>query len=137
VDNLVDQLKRDEGYRSDVYRDTEGLLTIGYGHCLDRKGISLRVAELMLEDDISDAKTALMGMWPWMRDLSPARLGAFVNLVFNMGAGGLSSFKNALKAAKEGRWDDCASDILDSKYARQVGARAKRVAQQLREDRWV
>ena len=137
MDNLVDQLKRDEGYRADVYRDTEGLLTIGYGHCLDRKGISLRAAELMLEDDISDAKSGLLGKWPWMRELSPPRLGAFINLTFNLGVAGLNGFKKALAAAEQGDWEACAREIKDSKYATQVGARADRVAQQLQEDRWV
>lgn len=136
-EKLQEQLKRDEGLRTDFYRDSLGYLTVGYGHNCDAKGISARVAELMLEDDISDAKTALMGKFPWMRDLSPARLGAFINMTFNMGAGGLGTFKKALLAAKEGRWDACASEILDSKYAKQVGDRAKRVAQQLREDRWI
>ena len=135
--NLLNQLKRDEGYRADVYRDTEGLLTIGYGHCLDRKGISLRVAELMLDDDIADAKAGLMGKWPWVRDLSPARLGAMVNLTFNMGVGGLNSFKKFLAAAERGDWATAAAELLDSKYAKQVGERAQRVATQLREDRWV
>jgi lysozyme len=146
--DIVEQLKRDEGEKKEngvhaPYRDHLGFLTIGYGHNLDAKGVSERVAEVMLEDDISDAKAGLMGRWPWMRDLSPARLGAFVNLAFNMGVGsekgkkGLAGFKKALAAAEAGDWDTCAKEVMDSDYAPQVGPRAHRVAQQLREDRWV
>lgn len=135
--DIVEQLKLDEGVALEPYRDHLGYLTIGIGHNLDAKGITLRAAELILEDDIADAKTGLMGKWPWMRELSPARLAAFVNLAFNMGVGGLATFTRTLKAAEEGRWDDVAAGILDSKYATQVGDRAKRVAQQLREDKWV
>ena len=42
--NLLEDLKRDEGFSSLPYRDTEGLLTIGYG-TLIQNGISEEEAE--------------------------------------------------------------------------------------------
>ena len=137
VDNLHEQLLRDEGMVLHPYRDHLGFLTIGIGHNLDAKPITKRAAFVILDDDINDAKQGLMARWPWMRELSPARLGAFINLAFNLGVGGLAGFKQTLKAAEEGRWDDVAAGVMESKYASQVGARAVRVAAQLREDRWV
>lgn len=135
--DLQEQLLRDEGCVLHPYRDSRGFLTIGAGHNLDAKDISKRAALAILEDDIADAKQGLMGKWPWMRDLSPARLGAFINLAFNIGVGGLSGFKKMLRAAQAGEWEQVAAELLDSKYAAQVGERPQRVAQQLREDRWV
>jgi lysozyme len=143
MENLHEQLIRDEGMVLKPYRDHLGYLTIGVGHCLDKKPISKRAALVMLDDDIADARADLLAKWPWMRDLSPARLGAFINLAFNMGVGneaagtGLAGFKQTMRAAAEGRWEDVAQGLLDSKYATQVGPRAHRVARQLREDRWV
>ena len=136
-DKLIEQLKRDEGWRHTAYRDSLGYLTIGCGHNLDAKGLTDRAIEVILQDDITDAKSGLLGKWPWMRDLSSARLGAFINLAFNMGVGGLATFKHTLKAAEEGRWEDVAEGVLNSKYATQVGPRAHRVAQQLKEDKWI
>ena len=119
------------------YRDSRGFLTVGVGHNLDAKGLSKRAALVILDDDINDAKTGLMAKWPWMRDLSPARLGAMINLAFNMGVGGLGGFKKMLAAAQKGEWERAAIELMDSNYAVQVGARSSRVARQLREDRWV
>jgi lysozyme len=137
IENLHEQLIRDEGMVLHPYRDHLGFLTIGIGHNLDAKDITKRAALTILDDDIADAKQGLMGRWPWMRELSPARLAAFINLAFNLGIGGLSGFKQTLKAAEEGRWNDVATGVMQSKYATQVGARAVRIATQLREDRWV
>jgi lysozyme len=134
---LEEQLLRDEGLVLHTYRDQNGWLTIGVGHNLDARGISQDAAMLILQDDIRDTKTGLMAKWPWMRDLSPARLGAFINLAFNLGVQGLQGFKVMLKAAEAGEWDAAASALLDSKYATQVGERADRLAQQLRTDAWV
>ena len=137
MDNLIDQLKRDEGWVHTAYRDQLGFLTIGCGHNLDAKGLSDRAIQIILEDDIADAKSGLMGKWPWMRNLSPARLGAMINLAFNLGSGGLGTFKKFLKAAESGAWETAANELLDSKYAAQVGERARRIALQLKEDVWV
>ena len=134
---LRDQLIRDEGLRLEPYRDSEGLLTIGVGHCLDRKGISRKVADLMLDEDISDAQVTVRTKWPWVGQLSEARQAAFTNLVFNLGGGGLSTFKKFLAAAQAGDWVTASRELLNSKYAKQVGGRAQRVAQQLLGDTWV
>ena len=137
MENLHEQLIRDEGLVLTPYRDSRGFLTVGVGHNLDAKGLSKRAALVILDDDINDAKQGLMAKWPWMRDLSPARLGAMVNLAFNMGVGGLNGFKKFLAAAQAGQWEQAALELLDSQYAKQVGERSERVARQLREDRWV
>lgn len=137
MENLHEQLIRDEGMVLTPYRDSRGFLTVGVGHNLDAKGLSKRAALVILDDDINDAKTGLMAKWPWMRDLSPARLGAFINLAFNMGVGGLGTFKKFLSHAQASKWEKATEELLDSQYAKQVGDRAHRVARQLREDRWV
>jgi len=134
---LLEQLKRDEGLRLEPYRDSEGLLTIGYGHCLDRKGISQAVADQMLLDDIADAELITRVRFPWTAQLSEPRRAAIVNLVFNLGGAGLNTFKKFLVAAKAGDWQTARAELLDSKYAKQTGERAVRVATQLAEDRWV
>ena len=134
---LLDQLKRDEGLRLEPYRDSEGLLTIGYGHCLDRKGISKSVAEEMLKDDVNDSEIIRRAMFPWTEQLSEVRRAVFTNLIFNMGGYGLRSFKKFLAAGEHEQWETAAAELLDSKYAKQVGERAQRLATQLIEDRWV
>ena len=126
------QLKAHEGCRLDVYRDTGGLLTIGYGHCLDRKGVTQRVADLMLEDDVTDAELICRVRFAFWKDLSPARQDAFVNLVFNLGGRGLAGFTQFIRACEDGAWEQARLHLLDSKYATQVGQRAVELAEQIR-----
>lgn len=135
--NIYTQLERDEARKNKPYRDSVGKLTIGVGHNLDDKPLSNAVIDLILKEDVADAERDLYAALPWAKDLSEPRRGALINMVFNMGIGGVLTFKNTLKAMQEGRWADVKRGILDSKYAQQVGPRAHRVAQQLEEDRWV
>jgi lysozyme len=64
--------------------------------------------------------------------LDDVRRNAFLNMAFNLGTNGLLKFQKALSHAREARWDECASEMLDSKWARQVGNRAKELAEQVR-----
>jgi lysozyme len=56
-----------------------------------------------------------------------------VNMGFNLGPEGLLGFRRTLRAVEEGRYADAAEGMLRSKWARQVGARAVRLAAMMRE----
>jgi lysozyme len=137
ADDLERQLARDEGVRRTVYADSRGVPTIGIGHNLRDRPLSDRAIRTIFEDDVAETEAELVARLPWVADLSEPRRGAFLNLAFNLGVGGLLGFQRTLAAAQAGRWDDAARELLDSTYARQVGTRADRLAEQLREDRWV
>jgi lysozyme len=137
ADELERQLTRDEGVRRVVYADRGGVPTIGIGHNLRARPLSDRAIRAIFEDDVAATAGELFARLPWVAALSEPRRGAFLNLAFNLGVGGLLGFPRLLVAAQGGRWDDAARELLDSAYARQVGERAVRLAQQLAEDRWV
>jgi len=134
--NLIDQLIRDEGVRLKPYKDQVGKLTIGVGRNLDDVGISELEAEWLLHNDISRAEDALLQALPWAKDLDEVRRSALINLTFNMGIGGLLGFKNTLAAIQEGRYNDAADQMLESKWATQVGPRAHRLAKQILTGEW-
>ena len=126
-----EQLKADEGLRQVPYQDSRGHWTVGYGHLM-RNPLPLSLCEALLDYDIAQAEVALLRAYPWVTAVSAARYVVFVQLVFNMGAGGLGTFAKLLAAAQAGQWDTAAAELLDSDYARQVGARAVRLAAQLK-----
>jgi lysozyme len=130
--DLIEQLTRHEGCELMPYRDTEGLLTIGIGRCIDRIGISREEAEHLLKNDLMRVKMEIHERAPWIHNLDDVRRNAFLNMAFNLGTNGLLKFQKALSHAREARWDECASEMLDSKWARQVGNRAKELAEQVR-----
>jgi lysozyme len=127
LDRLKNRLRISEGWRSRVYRDTVGHLTIGYGHNLDAKGITPKAGDVILSDDIEDAIRDLDAI-PWWRTLSSARQGVLADMSFNMGIHGLLTFRNTLEAMRRGNYESAAAGMLASKWARQVGRRADRLA---------
>jgi lysozyme len=130
---ITTELIRDEGLRLKPYRCTAGALTVGVGRNLDAKGISRAEAMVMLANDIDEVWREVVYALPWVTGLSDARQRAICNLAFNMGISGLLQFKRTLAAIQSGRYEEGASMLLDSRYASQVGDRAKRVAKQIRE----
>ncbi len=127
-DRLIRHLIRDEGLRLKPYKDTVGKLSIGIGRNLDDVGISEGEAIAMLENDIDRAEEGLDRNLPWWRGLDGVRQEVLVNLTFNLGITGLLGFKNTLAAMRDGLWSSAASRMLASKWARQVGKRAERLA---------
>lgn len=136
IDALKADLVRDEGLRLKPYRDTVGKLTIGVGRNLDDVGISDAEAGHLLGNDISGVLADLDRALPWWRGLSEARQRALANMCFNLGLTRLQGFKKMLAALEAGDWPAAAREALDSKWARQVGARATRIAEAFAEEEW-
>jgi lysozyme len=133
LEKLKDELLRDESLRTRPYRDTVGKLTIGVGRNLDDVGISVEEARFLLENDIARTMADLSAEIPWWATLDETRKRVLVNMAFNMGVRGLLGFKNALELMRCGQYLDAANHMLDSKWARQVGPRAVRLAQMMRD----
>jgi len=133
---LVEQLFRDEGVRLKPYRDSVGKLTIGIGRNLDDKGISATEAEMLLSDDIAEVQAKLQAALPWVYQLDDARRGVLENMAFNMGVEGLLQFHHMLGYVQTGKYDQASFEMLQSKWATEVGPRATRLAQQMRTGVW-
>ncbi len=125
---LKDQLIIDEALRLKPYRDTVGKLTIGIGRNLDDRGITRDEAMALLETDLNLVEAELDGALPWWRQMNEARQNVLANMCFNLGLSKLLGFKNTLAAMKRGDYPAAAAGMLDSLWARQVGARAQRLA---------
>jgi lysozyme len=136
VDNLQGQLERDEGLRLFPYVDTAGKLTIGFGRNLTNVGISAAEARVLLTNDIAIAEQAVAHALPWAAQLDVVRRAVLVNMAFNLGIASLSKFGTFLTYLKLEKWDAAADDMLATLWAREVGARAERLAMQLRTGEW-
>jgi lysozyme len=130
---LAEDLLRDEGLRLKPYRCTAGRLTIGVGRNLDDRGISESEALLLLDNDIKDCWGRLAAAQPWVLAAPEAVQEVLVNMCFNLGLAGLLAFRQTLALLQVGRHAEAAAEMLRSKWAAQVGARAERLAQRLRE----
>jgi len=134
--NLIEQLVRDEGLQLKTYKDSVGKLTIGVGRNLDDVGISRAEAMALLANDVQNAVTQIEQHLPWAAGLDEVRLGALINMCFNLGIGRLLNFKNFLAALQAGDYQTASAEMLSSLWARQVGSRAQRLAMQIQTGIW-
>jgi lysozyme len=104
---LTAQLRYDEGVKEYAYTDSEGYLTIGVGRLIDRtKGGKLS------EDEID-----------YLLDND-------IDKVQNQ------AIRASIKAFERHDFEDAARELLDSRWATQVGNRALRIAEAVRAGEW-
>jgi len=128
---IKQDIKRHEGYRDHIYVDTVGVLTGGYGHAF-HKGSKLpdHIWDEILSYDISeklrDTESFLSEhQIEWLDD---RRQEVIFNMIFNMGYKGLNKFKKFIAAMQGSDWRKASAEMLDSRWAKQVGYRAIELA---------
>lgn len=138
---LTRQLRADEGVKPQAYQDHLGYWTIGVGRLIDprKPGSGLRGHEIdyLLRADIDDRIEQLTRRLPWFQDLDDARKGVLLNMSFQLGVDGLLGFKNTLGMIEAGKYQAAAEGMLNSLWAKQTPARAKRMAEQMKTGQWV
>lgn len=128
---LLRQLKLHEGVRLKPYRCTEGKLTIGIGRNLDDRGITVEEANTLLRNDVAEVMAGLAINLPWIWDLNETRQRVLVDMAFNLGVNGLLEFRRTLAAIEAGQYEHAADMMLNSRWASQVGERARRLSQMM------
>lgn len=128
IDTLAERIKRHEGYRLTPYKDTEGILTVGYGRNLEAVPFSPAEVELMFETDLRRAIEATE-KFIFYDKLNDARKGVLIEMIFQMGARGVMGFKKFRDYSMRQLWDKAADEMLDSKWATQTPGRAQRLAE--------
>ena len=132
LDVLEAQLIVDEGKRNVMYYDSLHVPTLGIGHALTRPISEAAIRQIFVDDTaqaIDDAKH----LFPSFDTLSEARQAVLSNMSFNLGLTRLSQFHDLRTAIAGEDFEAAAAAMLDSTWATQVGARATRLAQTMKE----
>jgi len=136
---LIEQLRREEGSVRHAYKDSLGLWTIGVGRLIDESrggGLSQDEIDYLLANDIKAKTTEVLAALPWVSRLSEQRQAVIIGMAFQMGTKGLLAFKHTLGSIEDGQYAEAAKGMLDSGWAKQTPARARRLAQQMETDTW-
>ena len=137
MEKVKERLRKDEGFSRTMYYDTVGVPTIGYGRNLQHRGLVKDEPEILLHNDFLDAVDGLIrNVGDWILGLDSVRLGALVNMSFQLGPRGVSRFVNMLSSVRRGDWIGAYQHALDSNWYRQTPNRARRVAHQLKTGVW-
>lgn len=126
--NLIETLIRDEGLRLKPYKCTANKLTIGVGRNIEDRGITREEAMFLLKNDINICKNELTRSFYFYKELDVRIQEVLINMCFNIGLPRLLSFKKTLKLIEKGDYEKASIEMLDSKWARQVGDRAIRLS---------
>jgi lysozyme len=116
------------------YEDSVGKLTIGYGHNLTDKGLTLDAVFMQLNADIADALDDVRHNYSCYDNLSRPRQLVLISMAFNLGRDGLAKFIRFSGAVHRGDWEEAAAQIENSKAAIQAPARYQELARMMRTD---
>lgn len=130
-DDYVNQIKRHEGFRGKVYIDSAGVPTGGWGHAfLPGSPVPIEVAQRLLWHDLKNVSDEYHTLsFPFARD--SVRAYTIQNMLFNLGLAKLLKFKKFLAAVHQRDWNRAAFEMLNSRWALQVGNRADELAAQM------
>ena len=126
---LVETVAAEEGFRGRPYDDTRGHATIGYGTLLP---LSRDEARALLASRLAANGRELAHIWPPFADVPEAGQAALVDLAYVVGPHGALGFHRMLDALAAGQFARAADEVLDSRFAHEDPARAKRIAEALR-----
>ena len=139
MERLLQSVKDHEGYRNKVYLDTLGKRTVGVGHlCVedfweDDKEYEEKFLMTILEHDL---QSAIKGAKELMsengcNDIDEIAEELIIEMVFQLGKTGVSKFRNMWKHLSALEYTSAASEMLDSRWAKQTPNRAKNMSAQM------
>ena len=128
---LAAQLRLHEGVEHKLYECTAGYLTIGVGRNIEERGLSDDEIDYLLNNDVNIATDELVATFDWYADLDPIRQRVVVDMVFNLGMPRFKQFQNMIAAIEAGDWMEASDEMMDSRWAQQVGLRASRLAEMM------
>lgn len=130
-EKLIDLIIYHEGLELKPYRCTAGHLTIGIGRNLDDRGITEDEARFLCQNDVDIVEQELTRKFPFIVGFGDVRIRVLLDMAFNLGVPRLSAFSNMWAALEEGDFKQAAVEMLDSRWARQVGRRATNLSQMM------
>jgi len=154
---LLDQLVLHEGLELLPYEDSLGIDTIGIGRNLKHRGLSeaelghigkdlsdifewgitKEQAYYLAKNDIEIVEKEVCEAHPCVVELDEIRQRIIIDMAFNMGVPRLGKFKKMWKAIHEEDFEEAKIQMLDSRWANQVGNRAVRLSNAMESGEWV
>ena len=131
--NFVDRIKQHEGFSGVPYKDSLGRTTIGYGRCTDTNPITKDEAEFLLYQDLVKARSSA-GAFSFYSNLSPKRRQVLIEMIFQLGFGGVRKFRKMLDSLERADYKSAASEMINSIWYRQTPERCQKLADIIADD---
>ena len=132
--DLKARIKEHEGFVPKIYKDQLGFKTIGFGHLVlptDKfaEGVTYKKKDLeeVFDSDFNIAKSNANQLIKGLPIHHQAKC-VIIEMVFQLGIGGVSKFKKMWKALKQNDYQIASEEMLDSKWAKQTPKRAEELS---------
>ena len=156
-DELVKMIAIHEGIVLNVYQDHLGIDTVGIGRNLQDRGITdgelsfinktmdevyengltEEEAYYLCMNDIAIVEKELLANKPVVNQLNAVRQMVLIDMAFNMGVPRLMAFKNMWLAIEKVNYQLANEEMIDSRWAGQVGSRAMKLSLAMKNGEWV
>ena len=131
--DLLENIKKHEGFVEHVYDDSLGIPTIGYGFAIKDLILDEDIAEEILIRKLERLKRSAYNRFKWLED-SPIEIQEVViEMCYQLGVRGVSKFKKTISFLKNGDWVKASEEMLDSLWAKQTPNRAKNLSNIVKE----
>jgi len=131
LSKAVKQICKDEGFRSKVYKCSNGIDTFGHGLTWITEEESLHI---VTTGRAPRFERELLATFSWYVEMPDEVKDVMLNMAFQMGVNGMTKFRKAMAHLSERNWVEASEEMLDSKWARSDSpSRAQRNAKIVRE----
>ena len=130
--NLINQIKKHEGYKSEVYQCTEGYDTIGYGFAIKDLYLSKDVCDIILAEKLAKLQSNISRKFEWFDDSPVIVKDAVTNMCYQLGLSGFSKFKKTIYYLETEQYEEAADEMLDSLWHKQTPNRSQELSDIIR-----
>ena len=130
--SLIDNIKKSEGFRSKVYKCTEGYDTIGYGFAIKDLVLSEDICDMILERKLAELKIRVVRQFPFFDNCPEEVQDVLMEMCFQIGVKGVSKFSKTIDHIMRKDYRAASVEMLDSKWATQTPNRAKKLSDQMK-----
>ena len=129
---LLNQIKQHEGFKSRVYKCTEGYDTIGYGFAVKDLVIDEDIADLILMRKLDKLQQRIMSNLEWWDDSPEEIKDVVTNMCYQLGLTGFLKFKKTIYLLETEQYEDASLEMLNSLWAKQTTIRALELSETVR-----
>ncbi|QDP65369.1 MAG: putative endolysin [Prokaryotic dsDNA virus sp.] len=126
--SLLENIKESEGFRSRVYKCTEGYDTIGYGFAVKDLVMDKDIADMILERKVAELRLRVEQKFPFIDSMPESVQDVMIEMCFQLGVSGFSKFKKTIQYLMTKQFKEAAVEMLDSKWYKQTPNRAKKLS---------
>ena len=147
LDKLQKELAEDEGCKYEIYNDHLGYATFGIGHLVTDSDleygqeIGTKVSKERVDEcfkaDIEITIEDCNILYSNFNDIPEEAQLILANMMFNLGRPRLSKFLKLKAAVDDEDWMEASVQMMDSKWAKQVPNRAKRLCERMEKLSWL